>query len=350
MKPPLHRRWRQLRASLRDTGLLLREFGWPLLFFNIAVLGGGWLYHRISIYYGEPVGDLSAAVYHVLTLVFLNSLIDYPASWPLRAFYFLMPIIGIGLLAQGVADFGVLFFNRRARGKEWEMAVASTFSNHVVLVGLGHLGYRVVHHLHSLEQDVVAIDIHPQPDIAASVRSLGVPVLTDDATREAALVVAGIRKARAIILCTQQDGLNLQVAMKARALNPEIRVVIRIFDDEFAKELTKQFGFKAISNSATASPLFAAAAAGVDMTHPIVIEGQALSLARLQVAAGSQLTGKTVGEIEREFEVSVVVLRNAGKTPEYHPEAGRQIHPGDVLAILGGAAQISHVANHNRSP
>ena len=54
-----------------------------------------------------------------------------------------MPIIGIGILAQGLADFGSAIFNRKTRNKEWEMAVASTLNKHTILVGLGHLGYRV---------------------------------------------------------------------------------------------------------------------------------------------------------------------------------------------------------------
>ncbi len=53
-------------------------------------------------------------------------------------------IVGGGLLyfylAQGLTEFGALLFNRRLRSKEWEMVVASTFSNHIILVGLGHLG------------------------------------------------------------------------------------------------------------------------------------------------------------------------------------------------------------------
>ncbi len=348
MRTARSRFWRGLRASLRDTWLLIRQFQWPLLAFIGAVFGGGILYRSLAITAGEPIDSLAAATYHVLTLVFLSSIEDFPNTWYLQIFNFLMPIIGIGILAQGVADFGVLFFNRRARGKEWEMAVASTFNHHVVLVGLGHLGFRVANHLHSMGQDVVVIDVDPRADLVQSVQDLGIPVIADDSTREAALKAAVVHKAHAIILCTQQDGPNLQVAMKARGLNPDIQVVIRIFDDDFAHALSEQFGFKAFSTSATASPIFAAAAAGVDMTRPITVEGQALCLASLHVSPQSQAAGLTVEDIERDFDVSVVLLRRKDEGPDFHPEPDRRIQTNDTLAILCAAPEISALAQSNK--
>jgi Trk K+ transport system NAD-binding subunit len=339
-------RWRRVRATVRDIGLLFREFQGPLLVFLGAIGGGGLLYHALANLAGEAIDSRAAAFYHVLGLVFLSPSESFPHAWYLQIFYFLMPILGIGILAQGITDFGTLLFNRRARGKEWEMALASTFRNHVVLVGLGHLGYRVAHHLHSMQQNVVVVDNHPQVDLVSTIRDLGIPVIVDDATREEILVAARIVDAKAIVMATQQDGTNLQIAMKARDLNPDIQVVLRIFDDDFAHALKKQFGFQAISTSATASPLFASAAAGVDMTRPITVEGQALSLASISVSAKSSLVDRTVEAIERDFKVSVVLLRNTES--EFHPSPDRRVLRGDCLGILGGPKEISDVAQSNK--
>ena len=95
------------------------------------------------------------------------------------------------------------------------------------------------------------------------------------------LEAANIKDARTIILASQNDAMNLQIALKARSMNPKIKVVIRIFDEDFAHALQDQFGFIALSATEMAAPVFAAAASGVDVTNPISIEGQLLSLARL---------------------------------------------------------------------
>lgn len=127
----------------RETMILLDEFRNPVLTFTIAIIGLGVIYHFIARQAGEPLDSLSEAVYLMLTLAFLQPSGSFPHNLILQIFFFLMPVIGVITLAQGLAEFGVILFNRRARSKEWEMAVASTYSKHTVLVGLGHLGYRV---------------------------------------------------------------------------------------------------------------------------------------------------------------------------------------------------------------
>jgi Trk K+ transport system NAD-binding subunit len=336
--------WRKARAGWRDTILLLREFRQPLLLFTLAITGSGWLYFSLAAHSLQSVDSPAKAIYIILTLTFLQASIDFPPEWYLQVFFFLMPVIGIGILAQGLTDFGVLLFNRRARGKEWEMAVASTFSNHVVLIGLGHLGYRVVKKLTELDQDVVVIERAPEPDLLHNVRALGVPVLEEDGTRETVLINAGIPRARAIILCTQNDSLNLRMALKARNLNPGIEVVIRIFDDEFASSLEKQFGFHAMSATGMAAPLFAAIAAHIDITQPVTIEGQPHILARLQISPQSRICGMTVNALEEIYHVSIVLLCKNGER-QFHPAGEELIEEGQNIAIFGDPEHIHRLLN-----
>lgn len=338
---------RRLRASWRDTLLLLREFGWPLVLFLLAMVGGGLLYSRLSDLASRPVDSNVAAIYLVLSLTFLQPLGEFPDVWYLQLFYFLMPVIGIGILAQGLADFGVMFFNRRARDKEWEMAVASTFNNHVVLIGLGHLGYRVMTHLCNMSQDVVVIEQNPKAELVVRAKAKHVPVLQEDGKEEAALEAARVGKARTIIICTQNDSLNLQIAFRARRMNPSINVVLRIFDFEFAHTLETQFGFRAMSATGMSAPLFAAAAVGVDITQPITVQGEALSLASMELARPSRLIGQSVAEIEQNYHVSVVLLRQNHES-DFHPSGERTLANRDILAVLGGPEQISRLADDNR--
>ena len=339
---------RRLRAGWRDTWLLLSEFGTPLLLFLITIFGGGIGYYFLAQRAGEPLGNALEAIYQVLSMTFLQSAGNFPDAWYLEIFYFIMPVIGLIILAQGVAEFTVMLFNRRARGKEWEIAVASTFKNHIILVGLGHLGYRVAREIYELERDVVIIEANPKADLVASAKELGISVIQDDASRETALESAGVKNARAIILCTQNDSLNLKVALKARHLKPDIHVVIRIFDDDFALALQEQFGYTAFSATGMAAPAFAAAAAGVDMTRPITVEGETMSLARLKVELGSQLISKSVNEIEQKYDLSVVFIRRDSFS-DYHPSADCLLMEHDALAVLGGPAEISLLIKDNHT-
>ena len=334
------------RASLRETGILLREFRLPLLIFSTAVIGLGLLYHFLASQSGEPLGSLPEAIYLMLTLAFLQPSGTFPHAPVLQLFYFILPLIGVGTLAQGLAEFGVMLFNRRARNKEWEIAVASTFRNHTVLVGLGHLGFRVVQKLHEMKEHVVVIEQNPSVDMFTAVQKMRVPVIQDDATRPAALDNGGVAKARTIILCTQDDSLNLQIALKARKLNPEIHVVIRIFDEDFAQSLQEQFGFTALSGTGMAAPVFAAAAAGADVTNPISVEGQQLSLARLVIQPDAEFAGKSVGYVEDNYHLSIVLIRRDHQT-EMHPSDRSVLNVADMLAVLGGPEQLNNLMHDN---
>ena len=340
-------RWRKWRAGWRDTLILMREFRSPLILFTVIVAGGGYYYRWLSIQLGEPVQSLGEAAYVVLSATFLQVVGDFPQNIYLQAIHFLMPLVGVIILAQGLADFGSLLFNRRARSKEWEVAVASTMDNHTVLVGLGHLGYRIVQRLHDMGGEVAVIELNPSIDSFKAVQAMDVPVIQEDATRGSALTSANIKDAKTIILATQNDAMNLQIALRARSINPKIQVVIRIFDEDFAHELQDQFGFNALSATEMAAPVFAAAAAGANVTNPISIEGQQLSLARLKITPHSKYADETVGYVEDNYHLNVILLRRDG-TSEMHPTDARPLQPGDTLAVLGGPSQLAKLVQDNQ--
>jgi Trk K+ transport system NAD-binding subunit len=344
---PGSQRLRQWKAGWRDTVILLKEFQWPLFFFTLTVVGGGVLYALIGEMVGEPVPSLAEAIYVVLTAVFLQPAGEFPRYLGLQLFHFVMPVVGLVILAQGLADFGGLLFNRRARNKEWEMAVASTMNNHIVLIGLGHLGYRVTQRLHEMGESVVVVELNLGTHTTVAARELGIPVIHGDARHAGSLEGANIKHARTIILASQDDAMNLQIALKARTLNPDIQVVIRIFDEDFAHSLQEQFGFTALSATEMAAPVFAAAAAGADVTNPISIEGQQLSLARLTIPRSSVLANKTVGYVEDNYHLNIILLRHDHQS-EMHPTDTRPLNAGDTLAVLGGPEQLSRLMQDNQ--
>lgn len=339
--------WRRWHAGWRDTLILTKEFQTPLVIFILIIVGGGLYYRWLAARLGEPVQSAGEAIYIILSATFLQVVGDFPDHVFLQTFHFLMPIVGIIILAQGLADFGGLLFNRRARSKEWEMAVASTMKNHIILVGLGHLGYRVVHRLHDMGREVVVVELNPSIDSFKAVQEMGVPVIQEDGTRNIALEAANIREAHTIILASQNDAMNLQIALKARGLNPKIEVVIRIFDEDFAHALHDQFGFNALSATEMAAPVFAAAAAGANVTNPISIEGQQLSLARLKIHPSSKYADKNVGYVEDNYHLNIILLRRDGQS-EMHPTDAHPLQPGDTLVVLGGPEQLAELVQDNQ--
>lgn len=95
-----------------------------------------------------------------------------------------------------------------------------------------------------------------------------------------------------------------------------------------------------------AAPVFAAAAAGADVTNPISVEGQQLSLARFTVDPDAGFAGKTVGFLEDNYHLSLVLVRRNHET-EMHPTDNKVLIGGDMLAVLGGPEKLNHLMHDN---
>ena len=344
--------WRLLRATVRDWWVLLREFRWPLALFLFMSEVVAVLFNTYYTHPAYPKGlPLDEAFYAVLTLTVLESAIPIPEGhghW-LIVFYFIMPVVGLILASQGLANFLALLFNRRARGAAWQDAVASTYSNHIVVCGLGHVGSRVVESLLSAGSEVVGVEQAAEIDPVARLRALGVTVVQGDIRQREVLRRAGIAQAQAAVICTNNDLANLDAALNCRELNPKIRLIVRLFDAELARRVKTIFSIdEAYSASALAAPIFAAAALQVEGDRTFSIGDDILNIGRLSVQAGSRLHGRRVSDIENIFDCSIIaLLRNDQK--DIHPPPGLQLAPGDCIVILADLATLNRLTSWNHA-
>jgi voltage-gated potassium channel Kch len=145
--------------------------------------------------------------------------------------------------------------SRRRGEREWNRVMASTYRDHVVLCGLGHLGLRVLEEMRRREVEVVAIERDPAGRFVPAAKALGVPVLAADMRDDRVLEDAGIRHAKAVVVATNDDMANLEVALDARRMNPSIRVLVRFYDQQIATKIQGAFGIdEAFSSAALAAP------------------------------------------------------------------------------------------------
>jgi Trk K+ transport system NAD-binding subunit len=349
--PSFRSTWRLLRATLRDWWVLWREFRWPLVLFLLLNGGVAMLFYTYYTHPDYPGGlDFDEALFAVLSLNIVQPVLPMPAGpghW-LTVFYFLMPVVGIVLAGQGLANFLSLLFNRRARGAAWHEAVASTYRNHVVVCGLGHVGSRVVESLLNAGSEVVGIEQEPHSSLAERVRGWGVPIIEGDIRQREVLRRAGVPRARAVVICTNNDLANLDAALHCRELNPGVRLVLRLFDPELAHRVKDVFAIdEAFSASALAAPIFAGAALEVEIDRTFSIDEDVLSVGRLTVHAGSRLHGRTVGYIEDNFDCSIISHERDGQR-DMHPRDTIELLPGDRIIVLADLPTLNRLAGQNR--
>ncbi len=340
---------RVLRAQLRDARVLLQESRNSLVAFVAILVGGALIFHLLYIYpgtYQHP--RFGQALHATFALIFFETLLPFPEQWYLQVFFFLIPIMGLAAVADGVLRFGAALLNKHNRGQQWQVAMASTYRNHVIVCGVGKVGYRVSLELLKFGREVVGIESNPDGRFVEKAKALDIPIIIADARRTENLVRAGVGRADAIIPCTDDELANLDIALDARELNPDIKIVMRLFDPDLARRVEKGFGIHtAFSTSALAAPIFAAAAMRVNVKHSFYVGDTLLNLSQVVIEPGSQLIGWPVKRLEAELDLSVVCYQGGGIT-DLHPSPELCLNIGHELLVLASLETLRRLNDLNR--
>ncbi len=128
---------------------------------------------------------------------------------------------------------------------------------HVVVCGGGRIGSAVVNLLRDAGKHVVVIDSHPDPTLVRRARESSIDLLTGDATNEEVLALCDVPHASAVIVLTNSDPGNLEIALGARALRADVPLVVRMENRTFAQATARLFGISTFSPAALSAPAFA---------------------------------------------------------------------------------------------
>ncbi|MEU6290695.1 NAD-binding protein [Streptomyces sp. NPDC046988] len=202
---------------------------------------------------------------------------------------------------------------------------------HVVLLGLGKIGTRVLTRLREMDIPVVCVEADPEARGLATARRLRVPVVLGDVTQEGVLEAAKIQRAHSLLALTSVDTTNLEAVLYGRSVRSGLRVVLRLYDDDFATAAYRTLraahpGALTRSRSVThlAAPSFAGAMMGRQILGAIPVERRVLLFARVEVSGHPQLEGRTVGEAFRAGAWRVLALEVADGSAAGEGEADEE--------------------------
>lgn len=312
--------------------VLWRMVRWRVLIIAIVLIGGAAMFRAF-----EPGRHTyTHALYCVWSLVFGEPPEEFPQHRALQVLFFVVPILGVILILETIVEFVLTLRDRKRQERSWCKTMTHAMDKHIVLIGLGRLGYRTFLLLRRLGEQVAVIERNPNNEFVEDVRREGSPVFIGDGKREEVLLEANIANAAAIILATTDDLANLEAAMDARKYNPNIRVVLRMFDPRMAEKVRTGFNIKvALSQSAISAPLFATAALEADLAASAIVDDELLLTQRWAVKAGGPLAGKTVGEAIEAYSVGVTEHRPVGGAKRLFPPPRTPLQAGDEVLLQG---------------
>ena len=176
---------------------------------------------------------------------------------------FTVVIMLIGAAVIGIWYAMLTDFILGSRLKQFLDAARIPERNHYIVCGLSGIGIKIVQQLHLSGHEVVVIETDANNRFVTTARDMSIPVILADASFRATLQRSNIDTATSVLAVTSDDATNLEIALKAKALAPNIPVIVNYADPDFAGIAQQVFDFEAVLSPAElAAPAFAAAAIG----------------------------------------------------------------------------------------
>jgi hypothetical protein len=115
------------------------------------------------------------------------------------------------------------------------------YKDHIILCGLGRLGHFIADELQKKGERIVIIESNQESASIEYFRSLKVDVYNGNARQPHVLQDVGAEKCRALISVINDDYANLEIGLNARYFQPELKLVLRIFDESMADVIKEKF-------------------------------------------------------------------------------------------------------------
>ena len=176
----------------------------------------------------------------VTTVGFGDINLQHAPDW-VKLFGVVLMFAGVLLIAITASLLAVFVLTGAAEHLRNEFR-ARWLRDHVVVCGLGSVGMAVVRDLYDRGHHVVVVDPQADDELHRETNPR-CPVIVGDATRPVILQRAGIERARALVACTSNDALNLEIGLTAQSVaeasrsGRPLRLVLRCFDADLARRI-----------------------------------------------------------------------------------------------------------------
>jgi len=287
--------------------------------------------------------SLPDAMYRTISIIFTGSELggDQYEGWG-KIFVSFLKMFGTVLVAAFTAIFTNYLLRARLGGVLEVRRIPD--SGHIVVIGLGNVGYGVIEELIQLNERAVVVEREANNHFIPSCRRKGVPVIVGDATVRETLQQARVKQARAVIAATSTDLGNLEVSLLVAELNEKQRVVVLLSDPVLAQTARTAARVKmAVSLPELAAPAFVAGLLGDRVLSMFLIRSQMLAVVELGVHAnGDSLAGQSLRSLAIDYRlVPVAVIGQDNAERAFN--VGYRLVEGDRLVAIASVPDLERV-------
>jgi voltage-gated potassium channel len=310
----------------------------------------------VALFCISTAGYVVIAHYSLIDGAFMTvitvSTVGYSEVHPLdaaaRLFTMAVIIASFGIFLFAASQLTSLFTSgeaaehfRRTRGRR----LRDMLEDHVIVVGFGRVGQATARGVRDFSRSCLVIE--RRPELEATINAAGYVAMIGDATDEQTLREAGIDRAVALIAAAEDDSTNLVVALTARAVRADLRIVSRVNELDWQDRIIRAGADVAQSpyRSYGTSLAVSAITPGVLEMHTLPLLG--LATEEIEISPTSTLIGRSVADVgQRARGVLVIGLRRDQTFQRWDDVIG-VISAGDVIVALGTPERVRDLAKYS---
>jgi Trk K+ transport system NAD-binding subunit len=207
---------------------------------------------------------------------------------------------------------------------------------HTIVCGLGRIGWPVLEYLKAANWSVVAID---QEIAVDDPRLAGIRLLRGDFRDPRLLQEAGLAEAQGVLLLANDDLNNLAASLDIRQLRADVRIVVRLFNENLLRKLGETItNVVALSSSRLGAPLLASAALTGDLLARFTADQQTWQISSITIDPQSSLAGQSWSQVRQRFPgLERISNPSPASVPIPHPLPLRE---GEQLIVAGTPAAL----------
>ncbi|NJL02833.1 MAG: potassium channel protein [Spirulinaceae cyanobacterium SM2_1_0] len=255
----------RLRRLLKTLSSLhkFQRYGRPVALVSLALLATIFLATLTYIWANYDTSLVDALYFSVgmITGAGGQEQVAEMAPDSIKVFTTIMMVVGAGVI--GICYALINDFILGSHLKQFWAAARVPTRNHYIVCGLGGVGIRIAEQLYNQGCETVIVERDANNRFLHEARSLGIPVIVEDASLASTLRAANAETAAALLAVTSGDTINVEIALCAKAVQPQLPIVVRNQDPKFSLSVQQVFGFdNVLCPNELATPAFAAAALG----------------------------------------------------------------------------------------
>ncbi|MEM8600147.1 MAG: cation:proton antiporter [Bacteroidota bacterium] len=251
--------------------------------------------------------------------------------------------------------------------------------DHVVVVGYGPAGQRLVQVMQDVGIPFVVIELNPES--TAKLRKEGVPVIYGDASRAFLLEHAGIARAKLGVILINDPTAVPRILQQMRYLNPTLQLIartrflrtveplqkagadivvpeemettVRVFSHVLGAYLVPPAEIERLVREIRQED-YRILRGSIQEAHLMVLQGldeEGLHTRAVALRNGAPAAGQTLADLDlrRRHEITVIAVRRGGRTLA-NPAGDFQVEAGDRLVLIGSAEHFAEAATLFRAP